>query len=218
VIATILPGSAVAVERRDDREPVTLFAAEEAALGRAVDGRRAEFSTARGCAHRALAQLGLPAGPVPAGPRGEPLWPEGAVGSIAHCEGYRAAVVAPAAELLTVGIDAEPHRPLPEGLLADVSRREERDWLQALGATMPATHWDRLLFCAKEAVYKAWYPLAERWLGFEDATLRVDPRQRSFEVKLLVPGPVVGGAEVTGFRGRWLVEDGLVLAAIAVPR
>ena len=36
--------------------------------------------------------------------------------------------------------------------------------------------WDRLLFSAKEAVYKAWYPLAERWLGFEDALIAIDRR------------------------------------------
>ena len=37
-------------------------------------------------------------------------------------------------------------------------------------------HWDRILFCAKEATYKAWFPLTHRWLGFEDAhiTFTVD--------------------------------------------
>ena len=35
-------------------------------------------------------------------------------------------------------------------------------------------HWDRILFCAKEATYKAWYPLTRRWLGFEDAHIVFD--------------------------------------------
>ena len=42
-------------------------------------------------------------------------------------------------------------------------------------AAMPdELHWDRILFCAKEATYKAWFPLTRRWLGFEDAHIIFD--------------------------------------------
>jgi 4'-phosphopantetheinyl transferase EntD len=216
VIEEILPAAAIAVEAFDDSASVTLFAAEESAVGRAVDKRRREFATARGCAHRALGQLGEAPGPVPVGERGEPLWPAGVAGSITHCRGYRAAVVAHAAELATIGIDAEPHEALPKGLLGDVAGAAERRLLGELAAAIPEVHWDRLLFSAKEAVYKAWFPLAERWLGFEDAELEIFPRRRAFSARLLVPGPELGGAELRGFEGRWLIRDGLVLAAIAV--
>jgi 4'-phosphopantetheinyl transferase EntD len=217
VIEEILPAAVIAVEAFDDEAPVELFPEEEAAMGRAVPNRRREFATARGCAHRALAQLGLPPGPVPVGEdRGEPIWPQDVVGSITHCRGYRCCAVARADELASVGIDAEPHEPLPEGLIGDLANDEERAMLAALATTEPAVHWDRLLFCAKESVYKAWYPLARRWLGFEDALLRIDPAARRFEAQLLVPGPPLGGAELRGFAGRWLVRDGLLLAAIAV--
>ena len=47
--------------------------------------------------------------------------------------------------------------------------------LAALARAVPLTHWGRLLFSAKEAVYKAWYPLTGRWLGFEEARLTIDP-------------------------------------------
>ncbi len=77
--------------------------------------------------------------------------------------------------------------------------------------------WDRLLFSAKESVYKAWFPLAGRWLGFEDAIVAVDRGFGSFSARLLVPGPVLGGRELTGFSGRWLVREGLILTAIAQP-
>jgi 4'-phosphopantetheinyl transferase EntD len=76
--------------------------------------------------------------------------------------------------------------------------------------------WDRLLFSAKEAVYKAWFPLAERWLGFEDATISVDLAQGSFEARLLVSGPLVGAERLQALRGRFLVRDGLVLTAISL--
>jgi hypothetical protein len=44
------------------------------------------------------------------------------------------------------------------------ARPEERVWLARLRADHPWVCWDRLLFSAKESVYKAWYPLARRWL------------------------------------------------------
>ena len=216
MIEEILPAAAVADEAFDDSASVTLFPAEESAVGRAVDKRRREFATARGCAHRALERLGEAPGPVPSGERGEPLWPAGVAGSITHCRGYRAAVVAHSAELATIGVDAEPHEPLPQGLLGDVARPAEQQRLAELAAKTPAIHWDRLLFSAKEAVYKAWFPLARRWLGFEDAALTIDPHERTFAARLLVPGPLVEGAELTGFDGRWLVREGLLLTAIAV--
>ena len=216
MIEELLPGAAVWAEAFDDEAPVELFAAEREAVGAgAVDKRRREFATARGCAHRALAGLGLEPGPVPAGERGEPVWPAGVVGSITHCRGYRGCAVAREGELATIGVDAEPHEPLPEGLLGDVAGEAERRHLGELAAATPAIHWDRLLFSAKESVYKAWFPLARRWLGFEDAELTIDPGRREFRARLLVPGPELDGAELRGFEGRWLVRDGLVLTAIA---
>jgi 4'-phosphopantetheinyl transferase EntD len=124
--------------------------------------------------------------------------------------------VARATEVLTLGIDAEPNRPLPDGLLGDIAREEERPRLAELAAADPAVHWDRLLFSAKESVYKAWFPLAQAWLGFEDASLEIEP-SGSFSARLLVPGPVAGGRRVSGFEGRWLARNGLVVTAIALP-
>jgi 4'-phosphopantetheinyl transferase EntD len=216
VIEEILPAAAAVAEAFDDEAAVELFPAEEAAMAKAVEKRRREFATARGCARRALAQLDLPPGPVPVGEKGEPVWPENVVGSIAHTRGYRGCAVARAVDLASVGIDAEPHEPLPAGLLGDLAGAAEIAMLEGLAATTPAIHWDRLLFSAKEAVYKAWFPLARRWLGFEDALLTIDPNARTFAARLLVPGPTVGGVELGGFEGRWLVRDGLLATAIAV--
>lgn len=216
MIAKILPATVVAVEASDDERAVILFPEEEAMVARAVEKRRREFATGRDCARRALEGLGVSAGPIPAGSRGEPVWPAGVVGSITHCRGYRGCAVARTADLATIGIDAEPHEPLPDGLVERVAGAEERSGIAALTRADSAIAWDRLLFSAKEALYKAWYPLAERWLGFEDAVLTIDPVERTFSARLLVPGPQLAGAEVRGFDGRWLVAEGLILSAIAV--
>jgi 4'-phosphopantetheinyl transferase EntD len=150
VIQELLPPAVVAVEAFQDPPGVALFPAEEAAVARAVAKRRSEFTTVRHCARTALAGLGLPAGPIVPGPRGAPQWPAGIVGSMTHCAGYRAAAVARSREVATLGIDAEPNEPLPDGVLDSVTVAEERTWLAELAARRPEVSWDRLVFSAKE--------------------------------------------------------------------
>lgn len=216
MVERLLPPQTAVVATRGEIE-ATLFPAERAALGRSVEKRRREFVTARACARGALEALGIPAQPIPVGERGEPCWPSGVVGSITHCEGYRACALAPSATLSALGIDAEPNRPLPDGVIADIASEEERDAIRRAQLADPSVSWDRLLFSAKESVYKAWFPLARRWLGFEDAVVEIDRDERTFTARLLVPGPPVAGTPLSGFRGRWLVEDALVMTAIAAP-
>jgi 4'-phosphopantetheinyl transferase EntD len=222
VIEQILPPQAVAVDTRTDRLDIELSAAERATLGNAVEKRRHEFITARACAREALARLGLPPASIVGGERGEPLWPPGVVGSITHCAGYRGCALARAGELIGLGIDAEPNGPLPAGVLARVAVAQERTMLERLAGEEPAVHWDRLLFCAKEAIYKVWFPLARSWLGFEDALLTLDRGQDgrvgTFQARLLVPGPPLEGGSLATLSGRWLARDGLLLTAIALAR
>lgn len=189
-----------------------LFPAEDAIIARAVEKRRREFTTVRLCARAALAELGLRPAPILLGPRGAPIWPDGITGSMTHCAGYRAAAVGWRRDLLSVGIDAEPHERLPDGVLRLISLPPERLHLADLQAIRSDVHWDRLLFSAKEAVYKAWSPLTGRWLNFDEAQLTIDPAAGTFQARLLV-----GGSVYTDFEGRWLATGGFVLTAVVVP-
>ncbi len=218
-----MPPGAVAVESLSDPPDAVLFAEEERLLTQAVRKRRVEFTTVRHCARIALARLGLPAVPILPGEMGAPRWPDGVVGSMTHCAGYRAAVVGLSTDLVTIGVDAEPHEALPPDVLGTISLPEERERLVQLNAARPDVHWDRLLFSAKESVYKSWFPLTRRWLDFEEANVEFEfgpepdaGRPSSFYARLLVPGPVVAGAALPGFAGRWMVRDGLLFTAIAV--
>ncbi|MET8910657.1 4'-phosphopantetheinyl transferase superfamily protein [Micromonospora sp. NPDC004551] len=219
MIETLLPAGAVAVEAFSDIPGEAPWPGEEDLLARAVEARRREFVTARRCAREALARLGYAPAPIRPGPKREPRWPAGVVGSITHCAGYRAAAVARDTALAGLGIDAEPHEPMPGGVAEVVTTAGEPAALARLRAAHPAVHWDRLLFSAKESVYKAWYPLTGRWLGFEDAELSVDPAAGSFTARVLVDATRAdGGPPLAALDGRWLVADGLVLTAVAVPR
>jgi 4'-phosphopantetheinyl transferase EntD len=155
VIAEILPACLASAEALDDLPDARLSPKKKHSVARSVDKRQREFTTARHCARRAFAQLGLPPTPVFPGPKGEPQWPSGIVGSITHCAGYRAAAIAQASDVVTIGIGAEPHGPLPAGAAAVVSSAPERAWLKEYAGRSPEVYWDRLLFSAKESVYKA---------------------------------------------------------------
>jgi 4'-phosphopantetheinyl transferase EntD len=216
MIDEILPGVVACAEAFADPPGVALFPEEEALLARAVEKRRREFTTGRDCARRALGALGMAPVPIPRGEQGAPQWPTGIVGSITHCAGYRAAAVARARDVRAVGLDAEPGEVLPDEVLKLVSLPGERARLRELAAEAPGTCWDRLLFSAKESVYKAWFPLTRRWLGFEDADITINAADGTFEARLLVPALVIDGSRLAGFSGRWLARDGMILTAITV--
>ncbi|MGZ3118865.1 4'-phosphopantetheinyl transferase family protein [Streptomyces sp. H62] len=224
MIEDLLPATVVTVEAhgRDDAGHLPLYPEEAALVARAVDKRRREFTAVRSCARRAMEKLGVPAQPVLHGERGAPQWPSGLVGSMTHCDGYCAAALVRATDLASVGIDAEPDGPLPDGVLPGVSLPVEAERLRRLARERPGLHWDRLLFSAKESVYKAWFPLTGQWLDFMEADIEIsvdpaDPRRGTLRAALLVPGPLVGGRRLGHFDGRWTARHGLVATAVTVP-
>jgi enterobactin synthetase component D / holo-[acyl-carrier protein] synthase len=218
MIERILPSQVTAVESFGDDPAAELFPQERLVIARATESRRREFATARACARAALDRLGQSAVAVLPGPRGAPQWPEGVTGSITHCAGYRAAAVGLTRDVVSLGLDAEPNESLPDhGMLELIALDEERVRLGELTAAMPGICWDRLLFSAKESVYKTWFPLARSWLGFESADVVIDPRGGTFTARLLVRGPLVNGAPLTLLHGRWLADQGLLLTAAVIP-
>lgn len=201
-----------------------LFPEEAAVVAKAVPKRQREFADVRACARAALGRLGVPPVPLVPGHRGAPRWPEGVVGSMTHCDGYRAAAVAlggdvggyrSAGDAIGVGIDAEPGLPLPSGVLDVVSLPAEREQLRALAAANGEVCWDRLLFSAKESVFKVWYPLTGRELDFSQAEVTIDAAAGTFSARLLVEGPVLsGGRRMRGMLGRWEAGQGLLVSAV----
>lgn len=214
MLAELLPPDVVTVDIVGDDPDAYLLPAEQHMVAKAVEKRRREVTNARTCARRALARLGIDEVAIPRGSKGEPLWPAGIVGSITHTTGYFAAAVARADAVRSIGVDAEVHGELPDGVLRHIAFGPELRWVGA--RDHGAVWWDRVLFSAKESVYKAWYPLTGRWLGFEDAEVTID-EDGTFAARILVDGTTATGTPLTSMSGRWLVRDGLVLTAIALP-
>ncbi|GAA4972320.1 4'-phosphopantetheinyl transferase family protein [Actinoplanes utahensis] len=208
MLEALLPSSVITAEAFTDDPDEPCFPGEEDLIAKAVAGRRREFVTARRCAREALGKLGFAPVPIRPGPRREPIWPAGAAGSITHCTGFRGAAVVRTSDVASVGIDAESHAPLPPRVIGAVTAPGDVEHLAALAEADPSVHWDRLLFSAKESVYKAWFPLTRRWLGFEDARIEIDPAAGAFTAWLRVEAPW------RTLHGRFLVGDGLVVTAV----
>ncbi|MBB5781666.1 4'-phosphopantetheinyl transferase family protein [Nonomuraea jabiensis] len=206
MIQEILPPRVIAVEARRDLPSVLLHPVEWAVAEKMSAYRRQEFATGRACARAALTRLGFPPLPVGRGPMGAPDWPPGVAGSITHCLGYRACAVS--REAAAVGIDAEPHAEFPRVALDFITTQAERIMLEQLELHAPGVHLGRVLFSAKEAVCKAWWPLTRHRLGFTD--LEVELGEGTFAARPLMPGTP---SELTG---RWKVVDDLILTAVVV--
>jgi 4'-phosphopantetheinyl transferase EntD len=186
-----------------------LMGNEAEAVARAVPERRAEFARGRACARLALAALGGPAVAIPVGEGRAPEWPEGFVGSITHTSGLVAAVVAPAALVPGVGVDAEVYRPLPHEVRHMVLTPAERDDV--------GTELETVVFSAKESIYKALYPRRRRWLDFQDVEVRLDSSVGRF---VAVAVREEDRATLAALQGSYAVVGGYALTccALAVPK
>jgi 4'-phosphopantetheinyl transferase EntD len=162
-----------------------LLPEERGFLARAVPTRILEFTTGRSCARAALAQLGCPPVAIAIGDQREPIWPPGFIGSITHCKGHCAAAVArwdphTAHAIASLGLDAEPALPLPEDVAGMVCSDGERKWIEQ--HRQDRLPWDRVVFSAKESVFKCIFPITRQFLDFHDVELTF-VGERSFQIR-----------------------------------
>jgi 4'-phosphopantetheinyl transferase EntD len=140
------------------------------------------------------------------------------VGSLTHCEGFCAAVAAPAALVLGLGLDAETADPLPGQTPRHVCRPDELARFERVGPP-PGSTWPKLAFCAKEAFYKCYRPLTGRSLGFDDVSVwfvtAPGDSSGAFRITVEAPGKAAGGA-LEGAIGRWRIADGRVHAGVTL--
>ncbi|TPM34352.1 4'-phosphopantetheinyl transferase superfamily protein [Mesorhizobium sp. B2-3-5] len=168
-IAAIAPGGVRTGCRLIREADETHLTPEEA---RSIPARqpaiRRASGAARWIAHGLLADIGMSGVAISRAPSGAPLWPAGITGSLAHDDEMAVAAVAPVGRIASLGIDVEPAQPLPDDIFAIVSTSADR-----IG-TADRRLAGRILFCAKEAVYKAAYPLDRQILGYEDIAVDLD--------------------------------------------
>jgi 4'-phosphopantetheinyl transferase EntD len=133
-----------------------------------------------------------------------------------HCDGYAAAAVGLAHSVHAIGIDAEPDAPLPDGVLDVVATPAEQAVLAGIARLEDGPCWDRLLFSAKEAVYKAWCPEVCQWLDPQETEIVLRPGRSTFTALLSRDGMRFGGQPITRLQGRWVRRRGIILTAVVL--
>ena len=186
----------------------SLWPCEKEYVKNAVFSRRQEFARGRGAARLALAQLGCPKVAIAARPDRTPIWPDGYVGSISHCNGFCGAVVCKIADLSAIGFDAEVLSSSTTEIDSLMFSREERSHF----STLPALHnWRIIAFSAKEAFYKFYYPKSGHRLTFLDIGITFSMESSllrgAFEVY-----PCNSNLSVLGHHGNWALHNGLVFS------
>ena len=178
-----------------------------------VSGRRlGHFAAGRSCARAALSALGIAAVPLLRRDDRRPDWPPGAEGSISHTDGLCVAVAARTSDLAgrRIGIDVERCGRVRPELYTRLFTRREIGLLERLSTT-DRSRQAAIGFSAKEAFYKAQYPLTGAWVGFTDVELEVTPdgvyahRVTDLDALDRVQWPVRVGIDV---------RPGLVIAAV----
>lgn len=200
-------GVAVGLARIGEHATNPMFHVKHSATDRMVPARRQEFLAGRLAAERAQAALGFAPRPVLAGQDRAPIWPARLTGSISHASGVAMAVVARNDAVLALGVDIERRLPLAPEIAETVLLPEEAGFLKhdADGS---------LLFSAKEAVYKALYPLSPEVAGYDLLAIHPDPTADRFTARLTRRyGPLAEGSEIAG---RYALAGGLILTAVTL--
>ena len=216
LIPGLAPMHVVVVEATPAMWDMSPTAGEAECVKNAVPKRRREFAAGRACSRAALARLGVHNFDLLPGPSRAPAWPAGIVGSITHCENYCAAAVAHARHVAALGIDAEPAQPLPTELVREICTRREQATIRELGEGPIAAIWARLIFSAKEAFYKAWFPRYEQFLEFHDVEVTLDPIASRFHLtRVATEAPLFEGSRRCS--GSFFQASSLMGCLIAVP-
>ena len=178
--------------------------------------RRAEFSLGRYCARRALSKFELESVPILRNTESrEPYWPKSVRGSITHSEGFAAAAVGLAKDVSGIGIDLESlSRVVDFNIRRHVCVEKEREFMESLTAEQ-ANRYLRIIFSAKESIFKCFFPISQTYLSFQDAAIIIDEKKFEFSFVL---SKACSGITSAGFQhsGRFLIKDDLLLTSVYI--
>jgi len=97
-----------------------------------------------------------------------------------------------------------------------VATPAEQDRLALTQHQIAGPNWDRLLFSAKEALYKAWFPLVGEWLDHQEAEISFDLQDGTFTALLSRDGLIVDGRQIRRLHGRWVRNRGILVTAVVL--
>lgn len=137
--------------------------------------RKEHYRSGRICAGEVLSKLGTRGQPVLRDPQTrEPLWPEGISGAITHSGNWAAAAAGKTSDVSGIGIDLEDlERQVDSRISRHVCIPEEQKWLQECGEDFLEQNL-KIIFSAKESIFKAFFPYTRTYLHFHDARILME--------------------------------------------
>ncbi|MGD8912350.1 MAG: 4'-phosphopantetheinyl transferase superfamily protein [Candidatus Thiodiazotropha sp.] len=200
-LATLFPSNVVIVHATEAMWATPVHREEERLIEGSVTKRQRQFRAGRNAAHAALRQLDAPSEPLLRGENRQPIWPQGFFGSISHCDDSCVAACAKDGAIVSLGLDVEPLEPLKPGLARYIETEDEREFMQRHPELPP-----RLIFSAKESLYKCYYPLVQRFFGFHSVVLDIDISCQRYRFRASAACNIDFPQDLT-FHGRYLLTE-----------
>ncbi len=186
MINNLLPNNIACETLYEGTQNLFVHETEVASIQHASKKRITEFLNGRHCAHKALIKLGYTKKTaILQGAKREPLWPESIVGSITHCKGYFAAVVCYNKLIKGIGIDAETNIDVSKKIAITIQTEKEIFTNSILYKQIPNLHLNKLIFSAKESVFKFLYPIVKHAIKFKDVEINLNITNKTFSVIIL---------------------------------
>jgi len=204
-ITSLFPPQIHAVSATPDMWETPVFPEEEVFISQAMLKRQREFRAGRHCARAAMQQLGLPAQPILRDSNRAPLWPQGHLGSISHCRDFCIAACCTNNYIKGLGVDVEPIDGLKPGVEGRIHTQAESEFMHQHPG-LP----ERLIFSAKESLYKSYYPLLKAFFGFQTVEIQVNPLNQTFHYRPTATARIQF-PQAFRFHGRYLTGERHIL-------
>ena len=114
-----------------------------------------------------------------------------------------------------IGIDLESlSRVVDFNIRSHVCVEKEREFMESLTVEQ-ANRYLRIIFSAKESIFKCFFPISQTYLYFQDAEIIIDDKNSEFSFLL---SKACTGITSAGFQhsGKFLIKDDLLLTSIYI--
>ena len=173
--------------------------------------RLTDLATGRYCAIKALEQLGIQNATIPIGADRAPIWPEGIVGSISHCDKLVGAIIAKKTDHISLGLDIEEVGRVTPDLWDLVFTENEKVYLCSLTGRKLEEH-STAIFSIKEAFYKFQHPITKIFLDFLDVEVSLP----TFEQVIVLEESVSQEYLIRKNKADWFIEKDCIISIITI--
>ena len=136
----------------------------------------------------------------------------GVIGSISHCETMCIVAVTKLSNsrLKSLGIDVEPNRSIGSDLTKQIA--SDKEISQLLDSRLGFGKSARLLFSAKEAIYKCLFPITNKFLEFTDIDVKIDFVESRFHIES-GSSSLLNVLNRYNVSGRFIINDNHIITA-----